>query len=322
MSKLRATQFILRKRAYVITGLVVMLGYGAWGSFAPLAGYPVEGKYFDSAGVRLHYTDQGVGEPLILLHGFAMNGDLTWRRSGTLDALAEHYRVIALDCRGHGYSDKPHDPDAYGLKLTDDIIRLMDHLKIEKAHFAGHSLGGMIGFKAVSRYPERFQSAVISGFGWAMKEERTPVAQALAKALMDGGGFDVLLETLRPGGKEPDWMTIAAANAFVGYLNDETALAMLADSMPELAVPEAYVRENEVPIFFTIGDLDPLMVDVDRVNGIMPNHECNIVEGADHFRVARFPAYREGILSFLAKHPMAEATGEDRADRAVVATGS
>ncbi len=306
-------QFIVRKKSYLLASLVLVTGYTAWGSFAPLMGYPLEGQYFDSAGVRLHYTDQGSGEPLILLHGFAMNGDLTWRRSGTLDALAEHYRVITLDCRGHSYSDKPHDPEAYGLRLTDDIVRLMNHLDIEKAHVGGHSLGGMISFKALSRYPDRFQSAVISGFGWAEPEERLPVAQALAKALKEGGGFDVLLETLRPGGKEPDWMTVTVANAVVGYMNDEAALAALADSMGALAVPESYVRVNEVPVLFIIGSLDPLVADVRRAEGVMQHHETRIIEGADHFYIQRDPAYRSEILDFLSRHPIAPAATLDDA---------
>ncbi|HEX72751.1 MAG TPA: alpha/beta fold hydrolase, partial [Candidatus Hydrogenedentes bacterium] len=92
----------------------------------------VTGDYFDSNGVRIHYTVEGAGDPVILVHGFAANADLNWRLPGVTKALAKEFRVIALDNRGHGLSDKPHDPQQYGAEMIEDVVRLMDHLGIEK----------------------------------------------------------------------------------------------------------------------------------------------------------------------------------------------
>src|SRR5258708_40043771 len=88
-----------------------------------------EDFFFDSDGVKIHYIVEGKGEPVILIHGFAASIAANWGAPGIVKALAENYQVIALDNRGHGQSEKPHDSAAYGLKMTGDVLRLMDHLK-------------------------------------------------------------------------------------------------------------------------------------------------------------------------------------------------
>jgi pimeloyl-ACP methyl ester carboxylesterase len=88
-----------------------------------------ESKFFDSNGVQIHYYDEGEGEPVVLVHGGFSNAAM-WDTLGAVDALEEAgWRVIALDMRGHGQSGKPHDPAKYGLEMSLDIGRLLDHLK-------------------------------------------------------------------------------------------------------------------------------------------------------------------------------------------------
>ena len=77
-----------------------------------------------------------------------------WKLPRVFQKLSKRYRVIALDNRGHGKSDKPYDPAQYGLELVDDVVRLMDHLGIAKAHVVGYSLGGFITLKLALRHPE------------------------------------------------------------------------------------------------------------------------------------------------------------------------
>jgi pimeloyl-ACP methyl ester carboxylesterase len=100
--------------------------------------------FFDSRGVNIHYSVEGKGEPVILIHGFGTSIQLNWGTPGIIKALADQYQVIALDNRGHGQSDKPHAPSAYGSEMANDVIRLMDHLDIRKAHIIGYSMGGVI----------------------------------------------------------------------------------------------------------------------------------------------------------------------------------
>src|SRR5258708_1886337 len=92
----------------------------------------------DSKGVKIHFRILGQGEPVVLIHGFG--GSLeSWNDLAA--KLAKTHFVVSLDCRGHGKSDKPHDPKAYGAEMTEDVIRLMDQLRIKKAHIMGYSMG-------------------------------------------------------------------------------------------------------------------------------------------------------------------------------------
>jgi pimeloyl-ACP methyl ester carboxylesterase len=100
------------------------------------------GEFFEANGVRLHYVVVGHGTPVILVHGLAFNHAAEWKLPRIFQRLSQQYRVIALDNRGHGKSDKPYDPAQYGLELVDDVVRLMDHLGIARAHVVGYSLGG------------------------------------------------------------------------------------------------------------------------------------------------------------------------------------
>src|SRR5437868_6302884 len=103
------------------------------------------GAFFDSNGVKIHYMDTGEGTPVMLIHGFTHSLAQDWETPGTIAALQHSgYRVIALDCRGHGESDKPHEVTKYGLEMVQDVIRLLDHLHIEHAHIVGYSMGGGI----------------------------------------------------------------------------------------------------------------------------------------------------------------------------------
>jgi pimeloyl-ACP methyl ester carboxylesterase len=94
-------------------------------------------KFFDSNGVRLRYVEQGQGQPIVLLHG---NGNTlqSWIDAGVFQNLAADFRVIALDARGHGKSGKPRDPKQYGPEMAKDVVRLLDHLGIPKAHIIGY----------------------------------------------------------------------------------------------------------------------------------------------------------------------------------------
>ena len=125
---------------------------------------------FENEGVRLHYEIHGPedGAPIVLVHGFASDYKLNWvgtRWQETLTTAGR--RIIGLDCRGHGSSDKPHDPAAYALDLmAADVRRLLDHLDIESADYLGYSMGARTGVQAMIDYPKRLQKVVLGGIGW------------------------------------------------------------------------------------------------------------------------------------------------------------
>jgi pimeloyl-ACP methyl ester carboxylesterase len=104
-------------------------------------GIAADDKFVNSNGVKIRYTDQGSGEPVILIHGYSVNQEHEWVVTGVLPKLVTDYRVIAIDVRGHGKSDKPHDLKAYGAEMGLDVIRLMNFLQIPHAHILGYSMG-------------------------------------------------------------------------------------------------------------------------------------------------------------------------------------
>ena len=117
------------------------------------------GRYADANGRHLHYLEQGEGEALLLIHSLGQSL-FTWHR--VLDSLSEHYRVIAVDLPGHGYSDKPADEAAYAISaLSDTLVALLDELGVETAHLAAFSMGGMIALDMAARYAHRVGRLVL-----------------------------------------------------------------------------------------------------------------------------------------------------------------
>jgi pimeloyl-ACP methyl ester carboxylesterase len=121
--------------------------------------------YANSQNVRIHYQVEGAGPPLVLLHGFTDSLE-SWYEQGYVEALKPDYQLILLDARGHGASDKPHDPDAYDYEMSGnvaDILAVLDALQVPTAHFFGYSMSGQVGFALAQHAPKRFASLIIGG---------------------------------------------------------------------------------------------------------------------------------------------------------------
>src|ERR1700736_5805876 len=110
-----------------------------------------EVSYFASNSARIFYEEYGAGSPVVLIHGFGVDGRLQWGETGLIKFLAPHFRVIALDCRGHGRSERFYDPDAYTMRnLSGDALNLLDHLQIDRALLVGFSLGSRVCFEIMT----------------------------------------------------------------------------------------------------------------------------------------------------------------------------
>jgi pimeloyl-ACP methyl ester carboxylesterase len=119
--------------------------------------------YADNGGVRIHYQVEGEGPALVLQHGFT-ESVVDWYESRYVEALSPDYRLILIDARGHGASDKPHHPDAYELnRRVADVVAVLDALDIAKALYWGYSMGGWIGFGIAKYAAERVRALVIGG---------------------------------------------------------------------------------------------------------------------------------------------------------------
>jgi len=115
-----------------------------------------------SDGVKIHYYVMGKGTPVILIHGYTGTAWGNWFTNGIAQALAKNHMVVALDCRNHGKSDKPV---ANGPGKAEDVVELMDHLKLKRAHIHGYSMGGGITGRLLTMIPDRIITASFGGSG-------------------------------------------------------------------------------------------------------------------------------------------------------------
>lgn len=261
--------------------------------------------HFDSGGVKIRYTVQGAGEPVVLVHGFTASVESNWGGPGIIDALVSDYRVIALDARGHGKSGKPHDPEAYGFQMAEDVIRLMDHLGILKAHIAGYSMGGGITLQLVITYPDRFYSAVLGGMGWQPPGSGLEgMMTALADSLEQGNGIGPLIIALNPVGQDlPSPEMIEAANQMLMATNDPLALAaVIRGGAANRQITEEQLRANRVPMLAIIGAIDPLKASVDAMQGVASHLEVKVLPGRDHLSAVADPELAASMREFLMRH--------------------
>lgn len=293
---------MIRKIGIALAVGVVLCVAGA----AVLAAYvvhQVEGAYFDADGVRLHYTEDGSGEPVVLVHGFAVNADVNWRKPGIIRALAKDHRVIAIDNRAHGRSDRPEDAAQYGIEMVEDVVRLLDHLDIEKAHVVGYSMGGFITLKLLTMHPDRLLSAVPCGAGWIRADQdRMQLMQGVVESLEAGEGIRPLMNRLRPGRQLSRVLERFVVNTFVVHMHDQEALARAFGSLPALEVTEEELRRNTVPVLCIVGSDDPLKAGVDALAGVLPDLETIVLEGANHGNAVLRTQFRRGLKRFLGAH--------------------
>jgi pimeloyl-ACP methyl ester carboxylesterase len=258
----------------------------------------------DSAGVQICYADRGRGVPVVLIHGFTGTYARHWENTGVIDALEKAgYRVVAMDCRGHGQSGKPLDPNQYGLEMVRDVVRLLDHLKIDRAHVVGYSMGGAIANHLLIDYPGRLLSATLLGAGWEGDDPQE--IKSLMLELADGFARRDASALLRrvgaTGAKEPTKEEIAAMNASLFARNDPDVLAAVARGLvPLFTVPGARLRAITVPVLAISGDQDPNLQSAKRMEGVVRKLELVVIPDATHASSVRPSA--DHIIVFLNKH--------------------
>jgi len=257
----------------------------------------VRGAWFDSNGVRIHYTDQGAGEAVILVHGYTANADVNWRLPRIIAQLRRRFRVIAMDVRGHGLSGKPHDARQYGVETVNDVRRLMDHLNIRKAHLVGYSMGGFITLKFITTYPERLISAMPCGAAWM-----TPSAPLRNLA------SDIHAGLVRKDA--PAFGTRAALawlqRQLLGTIMDLEALGAVGEGFGELAVTETELRAVKVPVMAIRGGHDTVVYGGGDLRATLPGYQELTIPGGRHNTVIFYRKFRETILRFLMEHPAEE----------------
>ena len=241
--------------------------------------------YVESDGVKIYYEVEGEGVPLMLHHGLtqSLNG---FRNLGYTEKLCKEYQLILIDARGHGRSDKPHQPEAYRLKhFVNDTLAVLDELEVEKPHFLGYSMGGMVGLGIGVYSPDRFRSLIIGG--WGMRERHTEVSIKIDQMLIEivKMGLDAFwaarAESLQG---VPSEVLARIKEEF--YLNDpEALLAFL--SVREQVGFEELLPSLELPCLIYAGDQDILYDDAVRTVELIPNARFVSLPGLDHLGAIR-----------------------------------
>lgn len=265
-------------------------------------------RFLVSDGVRIHYAVEGAGEPVLLLHGFAANIQLQWGAYGVIKDLARDHQVIAIDLRGHGRSAKPHEADQYGMHLVDDVLRVLDELKVEQAHLVGYSLGGLVAMKMQATYPQRVISVTIGGTGWAPADDkRLLLIERVADSLDAGKGIEPLVleywPTDEPG---PTAEQMTSINHLLALTNDQKALAAMVRGLLKLEVTEAQLRDNRIPTLSLVGDRDPMRTSADEMAKRMAHLRTSVIADTDHMTAAASPAFRREVREFIHAHPVAK----------------
>jgi len=288
--------------------VLVVLGHVALDCVA------AQDQFFDSNGVRIRYVDQGSGPPVVLIHGFSGSLESGWVETGVLPNLATDYRVIALDCRGFGQSDKPHDPKSYGIEMSQDVVRLLDHLNIPRAHIVGHSMGAGITAQLLTTNPDRFLTATLSGA--AGRQQWTPqdaaAAEAEAVEFEQGIPFrSLILRTAPSDQPKPTDEAIQARSQQLLARNDRLAMAAVVRSRGEQTFSAVQMAAVQVPTLGLIGSADANLAAMKQLPSVLPTLKVVVIEGATHsgtLGVTRRPEFVDNFRAFTAGHKQASSS--------------
>jgi pimeloyl-ACP methyl ester carboxylesterase len=254
--------------------------------------------FFDSGGVKIHYFIEGKGPPILLIHGFAGDAGF-WRASGMVDALRPHHRVIAFDLRGFGSSDKPHDPRQYGGELAEDAVRLLDHLKIRKAHVVGYSMGASVVSALLIVHPDRLLTATLGG-GGPLDPSSAPFFENLAESIDKGQGVGPLLETfVPPGHPRPDQAQLAEMSKQFLAGRDPGSLAALFRSVRLIHLDPAALNTNRVPTLALVGENDGAKREVAGLKDRVGHLQIDIIPETDHNTTPMSPEFVRRVISFV-----------------------
>jgi pimeloyl-ACP methyl ester carboxylesterase len=298
-----ATATMIQLRALAPALVVALMSIGAQTPPRPV---PAD-RFFDSNGMKIRFVEQGQGDPIVLIHGYTGTVERHWINNGIFADLAKDHRVIALDCRGHGKSDKPHDPDAYRGEMAKDIVRLLDHLQIRRAHIVGFSMGAYITGQLLASVPERFMTATLAGGGpartWTPADDEE--AEASAREMEGDTPFrSLILAVSPPGARPPAPEEIRKQAQPLIEANDLKALAALNRSLKggTLVLTDTQLRAIRVPVLAAIGSEDRNLARVRELEKLMPTLRLVVVDGATHGGsrgVLRRPEFVAALRRFL-----------------------
>jgi pimeloyl-ACP methyl ester carboxylesterase len=247
---------------------------------------------FLSDAVRLAYLDEASAAPralpVLLIHGFASNVEMNWvATSWVRDLAGAGYRVVAIDNRGHGMSEKLYVPEAYGREImAEDARRLLDHLGIRQAHVIGYSMGARIAATLALAHPDRVARLVLGGLGHNMVRAMAgtgPIAQALLAPSID----DVVNPTAR------------TFRAFAEQTNsDLKALAVCVRQIRDPVAREEIARIS-CPTLVAVGTNDVIAGPAHILADLIPGAQTFEIVGRDHMKAVGDRSFKAAVFEFF-----------------------
>jgi pimeloyl-ACP methyl ester carboxylesterase len=247
---------------------------------------------FQHDGVEIVYLDEGEGEPVVLVHGFASNAVVNWVNPGWIATLTDSgRRAIALDIRGHGASSKLYDPAAYhSVLMADDVRALLDHLGLARADIMGYSMGARIAAFLALAQPSRVRSVVFGGLGSRLVDG-VGLPQSIADALEAPSVADV---------RDPQGRLFRAFAEQTG--SDLRALAACIRGSRQTLTREE-VATIAIPALVAVGAADEVAGSAQALAALLPAGHALDIPGRDHMLAVGDRAFKQGVLGFLAERP-------------------
>jgi pimeloyl-ACP methyl ester carboxylesterase len=247
--------------------------------------------HFSSNGVDIAYVDIGSGPPILLIHGFGSNHAVNWQATGWITTLTgAGRRVIAMDVRGHGESQKLYDPELFRPALmAEDAANLLDALAIPRADVMGYSMGGRITARVAIRHPGKVKALVIGGMGYNL-------------VIGIGGEEEIVAALNAPSLDEAVGDAGRAYRKFAEQTrSDRGALAACILGQREPIPPEdlATIR---APTLVAVGEKDKVAGSAEELAALIPGAEVLIIPNRDHMLATGDRSFKAGVLEFLGRH--------------------
>lgn len=249
--------------------------------------------FFESDSLKIYYEIFGKGKPLILVHGWGSALKQNWVDTGWVEELQKIRKVIALDCRGHGQSDKPYDQKVYSYSvMAHDVLHLMDYLNIGKADLFGYSMGAFMIVHLLGYNKERLNSVIMGGIGNETEESKE--AQFIADALL---------------AKDPSQITNPLGRVYRTFVesnpnNDLEALAWSALQMwPEgfpIQIGGVGLANVDIPVLIINGEEDyPYVKSDEKLADAIPGSKLVRIPKKNHLTVINSRRFKKEVLAFL-----------------------